>query len=460
MSSRVAVIGAGISGSCIAVELQKAGLDVTLIEKGREIVNGPPACHLHAGGNLYPEICIEDAKLLLKHSIEFARHFTLGINRRPTLFCIPKDVSIDVDKMVEKVDVLKEYYQECVRADEKNGVLGSVEEYFTLYSKERVLELYHGENIQNLTPHDRYLQNSVKKMDLERVKFPLIMVSEPGISLFRVASLLEEALRTHSVKCLFESECVSVEKQKNGYLIKISSQESVYEERFDFVVNAAGYESKMIDCMVGVYEPESIELKSAYIVECHGQEALPEIIFHGIRSTPKGMGQLTPNCGGFFQLHSMTLESTLFEEGIRAFSEFEPISLPSEIERLVNKGFFECEVQKRTQSAVEHIQRFIPSFTPEMKLYKPLYGIQKISQGDVSKRTGGAKFYGSYVSVELVKYSSVISISREIVKAFTGRELQINEGSILTQRECEMQGVTIAKRRGYPMEIAQFYPKF
>ena len=52
---KIAIIGAGVAGSTIAIYLGRLGLDITLFERGDSIVNGPPFCHLHAGGNLYRE---------------------------------------------------------------------------------------------------------------------------------------------------------------------------------------------------------------------------------------------------------------------------------------------------------------------------------------------------------------------------------------------------------------------
>ena len=48
---KIAVIGGGIAGASIALYLSEIGLKVDLFEKGTSLVNGPPICHLHAGGN-------------------------------------------------------------------------------------------------------------------------------------------------------------------------------------------------------------------------------------------------------------------------------------------------------------------------------------------------------------------------------------------------------------------------
>ena len=49
----VGIIGGGVAGSTIALHLSKKGVNTILFESGPSLVNGPPMCHLHAGGNLY-----------------------------------------------------------------------------------------------------------------------------------------------------------------------------------------------------------------------------------------------------------------------------------------------------------------------------------------------------------------------------------------------------------------------
>ncbi|MCV5990535.1 FAD-dependent oxidoreductase, partial [Escherichia coli] len=52
----IAVVGGGVAGATAAIHFAELGFKVSVIEKGVSLVNGPPICHLHAGGNLYREI--------------------------------------------------------------------------------------------------------------------------------------------------------------------------------------------------------------------------------------------------------------------------------------------------------------------------------------------------------------------------------------------------------------------
>lgn len=56
MSFTVGIIGGGIAGSTIAIKLSQLGIRTVLFEASSSSFNGPPMCHLHAGGALYREI--------------------------------------------------------------------------------------------------------------------------------------------------------------------------------------------------------------------------------------------------------------------------------------------------------------------------------------------------------------------------------------------------------------------
>lgn len=53
MNYTVGIIGGGVAGSTIAIKLSQLGIKTVLFEAGPSLINGPPMCHLHAGGALY-----------------------------------------------------------------------------------------------------------------------------------------------------------------------------------------------------------------------------------------------------------------------------------------------------------------------------------------------------------------------------------------------------------------------
>ena len=126
----VGIIGGGISGSVIALQLAQYGIDNILFEQSESLVNGPPFCHLHAGGNLYPEISVEQCKQLMLQSIEMARLFPQSIDERPTFISVPKSENIDVNKIEDKLKLLANYYQQLISEDASNEEIGNPASYY------------------------------------------------------------------------------------------------------------------------------------------------------------------------------------------------------------------------------------------------------------------------------------------------------------------------------------------
>ena len=89
--ARIGIIGGGVAGATVALSLGELGLDVTLIEKGPTLVNGPPICHLHAGGIMYRELAEQQCITLLRESIALLRLYPNAVDYRPTVVAVPKN---------------------------------------------------------------------------------------------------------------------------------------------------------------------------------------------------------------------------------------------------------------------------------------------------------------------------------------------------------------------------------
>ena len=113
----VGIIGGGVSGSVIALKLAELGMDSVLFEQEDSLVNGPPFCHLHAGGNLYPDISDNECRLLMKQSIEMAKMFPQSIDERPTFFSVPKAAKYEPSTIEARLNMLVSYYKELIKND-------------------------------------------------------------------------------------------------------------------------------------------------------------------------------------------------------------------------------------------------------------------------------------------------------------------------------------------------------
>ena len=103
----IGIIGGGVAGSTVALRFAELGIKVTLFEKGSSLVNGPPICHLHSGGNLYREISESQCLTLLRECIDTLRVFPHTINYRPTMIAIPKYDDGDPTDILPRLVTLK-----------------------------------------------------------------------------------------------------------------------------------------------------------------------------------------------------------------------------------------------------------------------------------------------------------------------------------------------------------------
>ncbi|MGI9340267.1 MAG: FAD-dependent oxidoreductase, partial [Psychrobacter sp.] len=172
-SKRVGILGGGTAGATIAIRLAALGLETYLFEKKTSLIDGPPMCHLHAGGNLYREIPDEDCVALLKQCIDILRLYPYTIDVRPTVFAIPtRDEGLPED-LLPRLDILTQAYRDLIAQDPNNKVLGEPEDYYQLYSHERLIELSEREQVAVPKTLDEWVIPVAKHLDLNKVKYPL-----------------------------------------------------------------------------------------------------------------------------------------------------------------------------------------------------------------------------------------------------------------------------------------------
>ena len=188
-AKRVGILGGGTAGATIAIRLAALGLETYVFEKNKSLIDGPPMCHLHAGGNLYREIPDEDCVALLKQCIDILRLYPYTIDVRPTVFAVPtRDEGLPED-LLPRLDILTDAYRKLIAEDANNKVLGEPENYYQLYSHEQLIALSEREQVTVPRSVDEWMIPVAKYLDLNKVKFPLIVVQEYGWNIFRLGSL-------------------------------------------------------------------------------------------------------------------------------------------------------------------------------------------------------------------------------------------------------------------------------
>lgn len=419
---KIAIVGGGIAGSTIALYLSEIGLNVSLFEKGPSLVNGPPICHLHAGGNLYREISDQQCLTLLKESIDLVRFYPNAVDYRPTVIAVPTDDSGSPEELLPRLEKLQAEYAALIELDPRNKVLGESADYFKLYDRRRVEALKEQQTVDKPEHLDHWMIPVAKNIDLEKVQFPLIIVQEYGLNLFRLASSARLSLdKKANCRLLLNHKVTDITKsaENSRWLVTYRHEGRTQHEAFDFLINAAGFKTGRLDDMLGFRRERLVEFKAAYVSrwdECN--TIWPEVIFYGERGTPKGMAQFTPYPGGYFQLHGMTKSITLFEEGlVKSSAQSAQPQLGRKFLDKIEKEWKASEAKTRSQLAINHLAHYIPAFERANVVSKPLYGAQQIPGRDAALRAADVSFVdGHYARCEIVKASSVLSMADAITK--------------------------------------------
>lgn len=440
---RVGILGGGTAGATIAIRLAALGLETYVFEKNKSLIDGPPMCHLHAGGNLYREIPDEDCVALLKQCIDILRLYPYTIDVRPTVFAVPTRDEGSPEDLLPRLDILTDAYRELISQDANNKVLGDPENYYQLYSHEQLIELSEREQVAVPSTVDEWMIPVAKYLDLNKVKFPLIVVQEYGWNIFRLAASAQLALEGYEhahvftdtqVKQVMPVDCENcsnadhhVTKWRIDYQQEASKQAAHSEQtqsiEVDYLINACGFRTGVIDDMVGVKVTRMVEFKSSYIT--HWENAggqIPEIIIYGSRGTPEGMAQLTPYPDGYFQIHGMSKFITLFDDGLVASSKdsAQP-NLPQQYVHYIEDGWDKTPLQARSQQAIDYVAEFVPTFHSAHTVGNALYGGQQIPGEDDTLRVADVSLYSNirYARAENVKASSTLIAADQIVDELT-----------------------------------------
>ena len=465
----IGIVGGGISGALVALQSGKYGIDSILFEQEKTLVNGPPFCHLHAGGNLYPDISDEQCRILMKQAIEMARLFPQSIDERPTFISIPKSEKNKVESITHRLDMLVAYYAKLINDNPSNEVLGSPENYYKAYTKDDLIALADQATIKHPKTADQWMTNTIKFIDYDKLKTPVFIVQEYGWNLFRLGAQAQLALeKTETCSLKTHTTVTKVKDVRNQHLDynwEISTNDSVYKVKY--LVNSCGFKTGKLDESLHLKTERLIEFKAAYVSQWQPIPGLiPELIFHGERGTPHGMVQLTPYFGDFYQIHGMTKEITLFENGlIQSKSNETQPEFNDAIQQKLNRNWKEDEIKSRTGKAIESVTQFVPSFKSATVGGPPLYGAQQIPGDDPSLRVGEVSFPSqSYARSEIVKASSSLNVANQIINRIQEEKIipTINMPShqnILLERisknEIDTLASELAEQRGYPKALSR-----
>ncbi|CZF80408.1 FAD dependent oxidoreductase [Grimontia celer] len=470
----VGIVGGGVAGSTAALKLSGMGINTVLFEAGASLVSGPPICHLHAGGNLYREISEQQCITLLEQSIATVRAYPHSVNRRPTVIAIPTTDPGEPDAILNRLELLTTHYKMLVKQDPDNAVLGSPDDYYTLFFREDMVALSDLPLPESPQTPQEWMIPVAHHMPHDNFKYPIVVVQEYGLSVFRLAATAALGLED-SPYCELKlgHQVTDLVSEGDGWTIQAKSAEGeVVSQRVDYLINAAGFRTGKLDDMVSSPKQRWVEYKAAYVAHWPSKPGQwPEVIIHGERGTPQGMAQLTPYPQGFIQLHGMTQEITLFEGGlVRSDDQTSYPPLPESMVEKADGGWEWPEIRERTSRAISHFAKWLPEFEQAEVGGKPLCGAQQIPGDDPSLRAADASFEGErYARVELVKASSALQAADRILEQlealhgvtlpsdWNAPALSLTES--LTESQVVEKAKTLTTLRGYPEALAIPFPE-
>ena len=215
--------------------------------------------------------------------------------------------------------------------------------------------------------------------------------------------------------------------------------------------------------MLGLKRERLVEFKAAYVTKCESfNNTWPEMIFYGERGTPNGMAQFTPYPNGYFQLHGMSENITLFSDGlVKSSHKSSQPNLPEKYIEKIEKSWEEEIIKARTNAAIQHLTQFIPAFDKAHVSAKPLFGAQQIPGSDASLRAANVSFEGErYARCEVVKASSVISMADAIIDTlYKENFIEVKNKNFeslnkLKEKEITAYAKKLCTMREYPQELA------
>lgn len=382
MNRKIAIIGGGISGVTSAIKLAKNKQnEIHLYEKRDYLLKGPPYCHLHAGGILYPEISIEDAQELLNNSIDFAHYFSECLDYRPTIVAYRSNSNYSPANLVFKCKVNKVNYHFS-----KSKVLGKTDNFYAVYTEQDMIhfktygKLPESDDIGRKY-HDSYVEYFCKLLDdINSIKYPFVSVCEPGINQKKVESkLLTDICRYNNIK-VFTNKSVTLDEL----------------DEYNTIINASGYN------IFSNETTEKYEFKSSWIINSSLiVDNLPEIAIIGERETENGMIQLTPIQKGVFQVHCMRKDSTIID----TYSSFKKVYLSKD------------EIETRGNVAIRELSKLF-SILIMSKVDSACPGLQRIPYDSKSKRVSQIKYNykdgKQLIDIQTLKACSIISIVNKL----------------------------------------------
>ena len=247
---KVAIIGGGIAGVMSAVELAKAGHQVTIFERGHSILSHTSSRHARRlqQGYHYP-LDYNTAAQCLKAAIEFKREFygcNVSYSTGEWWNVITKESldhtgrssdqgsKIDAGSFRHLAHGLREYYRTLVKEDLRNRVFGDPDKFFSVIQGSEVAKWL------NVDRAGKCIASCEEVIDVERL-----------VELLKTRINLSSRLYKGEISLKANTLVTAIESVTSGWRITSNDNRSGAEE-FDAIINATWSLSNEVNSMAGL----------------------------------------------------------------------------------------------------------------------------------------------------------------------------------------------------------------
>lgn len=257
MEKEVTVIGAGIQGSCIALELANRGYTVDLLDQDSKPFNRSSMRNegkIHLGLVYMNDEGFKTPPLLLKGALRFSKNlerwigssvYDLNIST-PFWYLVSNDSFLNPSELEKGYHRLQKHYDEIKNADgRKLDYLGTYPDQLTKKTTEAELAEFF---------KIRQLHGGFKTCEL-------------AVDTIKLAKYIRRAIKNHpKVTFLRNMKVHGISKNGNGYIIDSEHRSTVRKRRSQQVVNATWTDKYKLDKTLGIIPPSDILYRLKYRV--------------------------------------------------------------------------------------------------------------------------------------------------------------------------------------------------